>query len=322
MPGRPLISVITPTHNRGWCLARAIRSVLSQTLADFEMVVVDDGSDDGSGAIVAACGDPRIIYHRFPRRRGANAARNHGVALSRGALVTFLDSDDEYLPRRLEWTVHALDADPAIELVLSSYHCRTSTESVDCVHHRTDLNAADFETALMSHAVPIAGSAITVRRPLLDECGGFAAHLRRMQDRQLLLAVARCRRGVDDPVVRLLPRPDWIKHQSPDSISAPAAGFITALGEMLAYHPDLLERHRDLVTYLIARAIRRQIARGRLADAVGLLSENRRVGSFRFGVFDLATGYLRGHRTRVGIVGRLRDVRPARPSVEAPRRAA
>lgn len=322
MAGQPLISVIMPTHNRGWCLERAIRSVLAQTLPDFELVVVDDGSQDGSEQIVKACGDSRIIYHRFPHRRGANAARNHGIAISRAALVTFLDSDDEYLPHRLEQTVAVLEAHPATELLLSSYDCRNGKDVVACTHRPTELNAAELEIALMAHAVLIAGSAITVRRPLLAECGGFAENLRRMQDRQLLLAIALCRRTSDQPILELLPQPDWIKHESPDSISAPASGFVSSLGDMVACHPELLAKHGDLVRYLIARAIRRQAARGRLADAVGLFAENRRVGSFRFGLLDLTTGYLRGHRLRAGIVRRLRDSRPTTQTVHGTRRAA
>jgi len=322
MAGSPLISVITPTHNRRWCLDRAIRSVLAQTMTDFELVVVDDGSDDGSEELVKSFVDPRIVYHRFAHRRIANVARNHGIAISRGELVALLDSDDEYLPQRLERTVAVLAAHPSIDVLLSSYHRWNGSEVVACTHQPTELVAAELETALMSHAVLIAGSAITVRRPLLIECGGFAPHLRRMQDRQLLLAIALCRRESDQPLLKLLPQPDWVKHESPDSISAPATGFVTSLGEMVACHPELLATHGDLVRYLIARAVRRQVARGRLADALGLIAENRRVKSFRFGVLELAAGYMRGHKTHRGMVRRLRDSRPVEPALQAAKRAA
>lgn len=111
MASRPFVSVVIPTYNRRESLERAIASVVAQSLADFELIVVDDASTDGSADVVRRFQDSRIRLHVFDSRQGANAARNHGIGMARADLVTFLDSDDEYLPHRLELTVQAMKED-------------------------------------------------------------------------------------------------------------------------------------------------------------------------------------------------------------------
>jgi glycosyltransferase involved in cell wall biosynthesis len=97
----PLFSVIIPVFNRADVLAAAISSVLDQTCADFEIIVVDDGSRDDPRSVVESFSDPRIRFHRQDNR-GGGAARNAGIDLARGRYVAFLDSDDRYLPGHLQ----------------------------------------------------------------------------------------------------------------------------------------------------------------------------------------------------------------------------
>ena len=95
------VSVIIPTYNRADVLGRAISSVLAQTHQDFELIVVDDGSTDGSEQAVWAFDDKRIRYLRHDVNRGAEAALNTGLLAARGEYIAFLDSDDEWLPQKL-----------------------------------------------------------------------------------------------------------------------------------------------------------------------------------------------------------------------------
>lgn len=97
----PLFSVIIPVYNRADVLADAIQSVLAQSLQDFEIVVVDDGSRDNPRAVAESFADPRIRFHA-QANGGGGAARNAGIDLARGRYVAFLDSDDRYLPAHLE----------------------------------------------------------------------------------------------------------------------------------------------------------------------------------------------------------------------------
>jgi glycosyltransferase involved in cell wall biosynthesis len=100
----PLVSVIIPTFNRERVIGRAIKSVLAQTFQDFEIIVVDDGSRDetAKSAIELARSEPRIRIFRFETNQGAQAARNAGARVAQGKWLSFLDSDDEWLPRSLE----------------------------------------------------------------------------------------------------------------------------------------------------------------------------------------------------------------------------
>ncbi len=97
----PFFSIIIPVYNRCELLERAVASVLAQTDPDFELIIVDDGSTDGTAAMVRACGDARVQYIYQPHR-GVAAARNQGLARAGGTFAAFLDSDDRWLPEKLE----------------------------------------------------------------------------------------------------------------------------------------------------------------------------------------------------------------------------
>ena len=101
---QPLFSVIVPTFNRPHLLPRAIRSILSQTLSEYEIIVVDDGGHPGANEIITSFHDERIILVRHETNLGPGAARNTGIKAARGSLITFLDDDDEFFPGFLEKT--------------------------------------------------------------------------------------------------------------------------------------------------------------------------------------------------------------------------
>ena len=107
---RPLFSVVVPTYGRPAFLAEAVESVLAQTVADFECIVVDDASDEPP--VLPA--DPRIRLVRRDVNGGAAAARNTGLSEARGRYLTFLDDDDVYVPQRLEQAVRELDRAPIL----------------------------------------------------------------------------------------------------------------------------------------------------------------------------------------------------------------
>jgi len=98
----PTVSVIIPTYNRAYVIARAIKSVQAQTLEDWELIVVDDASRDDTEEVVADFEDTRIRYIKHARNRGGAAARNTGIENSRGRFIAFLDSDDKWLAQKLE----------------------------------------------------------------------------------------------------------------------------------------------------------------------------------------------------------------------------
>ena len=101
---KDFVSIITPVYKCEEMVERTIQSVLAQTFADWEMILVDDCSPDNSAAVVLSCAekDDRIRYHKLEENSGAAVARNTALTLARGQYIAFLDSDDIWLPEKLE----------------------------------------------------------------------------------------------------------------------------------------------------------------------------------------------------------------------------
>ena len=115
----PLVSVIMPVFNREKYVDAAIESILAQTFADFELLIVDDASQDGSPAIIRsyAARDDRIRFFQLERNLSQAGARNHALASAQGAYIAMMDSDDVSLPERLQLQVDFLRANPDIGCV-------------------------------------------------------------------------------------------------------------------------------------------------------------------------------------------------------------
>ncbi|HYR51621.1 MAG TPA: glycosyltransferase [Candidatus Dormibacteraeota bacterium] len=113
----PRVSVIIPTFNRRDYLAEAIASVLAQTFTDYEIVVVDDGSTDGTRELIEERYPRSTIVYQYQLNRGSSAARNAGMRAARGELLAFLDSDDLWLPRKLELQVPLFDRNRIVGFV-------------------------------------------------------------------------------------------------------------------------------------------------------------------------------------------------------------
>ncbi len=109
MESRGLISVVIPTYNRARDLERALRSVLAQTYTRWEAVVVDNHSDDDTDRVIQRLGDARITLYKIHNDGVIAASRNLGIRSARGEFVAFLDSDDWWLPRKLEASFDALE---------------------------------------------------------------------------------------------------------------------------------------------------------------------------------------------------------------------
>ncbi len=114
----PKISIILPAYNRANTILRAINSVIGQTCKDWELIIIDDGSTDGTGKLVRPLckKDPRIFYRR-QENMGAIAARQTGLSLARGKIISFLDSDDYYLPAHLQKHYDYLQKHPETDAV-------------------------------------------------------------------------------------------------------------------------------------------------------------------------------------------------------------
>jgi glycosyltransferase involved in cell wall biosynthesis len=186
----PLVSVVIPTYNRGYCVAACIDSVLAQTLGDFEIIVVDDASNDDTGARVAAIGDPRITYAALSSNGGGAVARNTGIRRARGEFVAFLDSDDLWLPDKLAKQIDGLRAfGPRCGLSYTWLAC-VDDHGAETLRIHPDIDGFCFEQMLVSNFIG-SFSNLVVRRDLLVAAGGLDEAFRSCQDWDLFIRLCR-----------------------------------------------------------------------------------------------------------------------------------
>lgn len=199
----PLFACILPTFNRPDFTVWAVESVLAQTLADFECIVVDDGSTDETAGRILSIRDPRLRLIR-QAHRGVSAARNHGVAVSSSPWIAFLDSDDLWLPQKMERQLAFMAAHPTLRLSQTDEIWIRRGRRVNPMNkHRKsggDLFARSLELCIISP------SAAVLSRNLFDEVGGFDETFPACEDYDLWLRIT-CRHPVG-----FLPEPLVIKH--------------------------------------------------------------------------------------------------------------
>ncbi|MCM2675917.1 glycosyltransferase family 2 protein [Alkalicoccobacillus plakortidis] len=117
----PLVSVIIPTYNRATSIIKTIRSVFAQTYKNYEIIVIDDFSDDNTQELLDEY-KPRISYYKHEINRGANAARNNGILKSKGEYIAFLDSDDVWSSTKLEDSINAFLENKNCDVVFTGYN--------------------------------------------------------------------------------------------------------------------------------------------------------------------------------------------------------
>ncbi|MCX7799097.1 MAG: glycosyltransferase [Fimbriimonadales bacterium] len=181
-------SVIVPCFNASGTLRQAIDSALAQTHADTEVVVVDDGSTDGSAAIAASYGE-RVVLVRQPNR-GLSAARNAGVAESSGEFLTLLDADDALMPECVARRVAVLLRHPEVGLV-AGYYREIDAEGrlrERVPEQRRVGPLPPFRQAVRRNWGPPVGW--TFRREAFERCGGFDPLLRSCEDWDFVIRVA------------------------------------------------------------------------------------------------------------------------------------
>lgn len=219
------VGVVLPTCDRATVLGDAIRSVLGQTHADLELVVVDDGDDQETLELVSSFDDDRVRYVRRDGREGVASARNAGVRRTGGEAVAFVDSDDRWHPEKLERQVAALEE--AGEDCGVVYAPVTKREG----EPRTrDGASGDVYEAVRRLVVPTYTSTLLVRRAAFEEVGGFDEELGCFEDWDLCLRLARDWRFeyVDAPLVR--------KGTTGDNVSADPDRLARAVEQVFAKH--------------------------------------------------------------------------------------
>lgn len=260
----PLVSVIIPAYNCAAYIEEALESVYRQTYPYWEIIVVDDGSTDGTSSVLAAHRE-RIQYFAQPNR-GTAAARNTGIRRARGELIAFLDNDDIWLPEKLELQVRALNTWPECGLVFTDGKTFTSAgvRGETVLSRRIDGWLATHQTAdpLIAQGRMIrellfwneisSASGVMVRRACVEHAGGFDETISITDDYDLWLRIAS---GYPVAVVRKCLYM-WRWHDS--SQSGPTSGRMNRWTEARLV---VLEKQLPVAPAVIRKALRAHMAR-------------------------------------------------------------
>jgi glycosyltransferase involved in cell wall biosynthesis len=181
----PAVSVVVPLYNKAACIGRCLDAILNQSFGDFELIVVNDGSTDGSEKAVEMRRDPRLRLVSQPNA-GPGAARNHGARLAGSSLLAFLDGDDAWHPDYLAESVHRMkDLDPTVSSLTWGMDIHPGGESTarrwkeggipDGVFHAQPDSDATVIVAMLANMLP---SSTVMRTEIFRELGGFYAKYR------------------------------------------------------------------------------------------------------------------------------------------------
>jgi glycosyltransferase involved in cell wall biosynthesis len=269
----PEISVVIPAYNRAASIADAIHSVLGQTLPPTEIVVVDDGSADGTAAAVEAIADPRIRLVR-QANGGSSAARNAGIAEARCEWIAFQDSDDEWLPRKLERQFQALAEAPPDAVAV--YCGMVIVGTLDGGEGRQSISyhpgpeqqtvAGDLTSALLRTSL-ISTQTLVARRALLQQVGGFDTRLKAVEDWELAIRLSR--HGpiafVDAPLV--------LQSFSPNSLTRDIRKRVDSWIVMGEKHRDLFAADREAHRLYLIRVAGGLRQLGNHREALGFLGQ-------------------------------------------------
>ena len=182
----PKISVIIPTYNRASMVVEAVESVLAQEMAEFDLIVVDDGSTDETGHKLSVY-NSRLRYYR-QENAGVSAARNRGVELSRAPLVSFLDSDDLWLPSKLHIQHRFMLDHPEVSICQTEEIWWRNGRQVNPKKHHQKPSGDIFQRSL--DLCLVSPSAVMMRRELFETVGSFDVELPVAEDYDLWLRVA------------------------------------------------------------------------------------------------------------------------------------
>ena len=231
----PLVSVVIPVFNRAALISRALDSVANQTFDDYEIIVVDDGSTDGTAESIQNWGADRLRLIRNPQNRGAAAARNIGVSAALGRWIAFLDSDDCWEPEKLARQLTALDGASAESMACGTgYHLWDGNRKTT-VQFR--MSPARFRVEIRFGCSISPGSTLLVARRAFRKVGGFDESLRRLEDWDWLL------RFVDHGDIIFVPEPlAHIYQNKPEVICGDQDPFLLALQNIAARHKPRFQK--------------------------------------------------------------------------------
>ncbi len=245
-----MVSVIIPTFNRSRLVAEAVASALAQEAVTFEVIVVDDGSEDDTPAVLTSLGV--AVRPVFQAHAGVSAARNTGIRMARGEWLAFLDSDDLWLPQKLQKQLDFFRTHPHYKI------CQTEET---WIRHGCRLNPKGYHRKPQGYCFPrllerclVSPSAVVIHRSLFEEVGFFDESLPACEDYDLWLRIG-CRHPIG-----LVEEPLTVKRGGhPDQLSSTVPALdryrILALTKLLRVQP-LTVHQQDQALRVLGRICR------------------------------------------------------------------
>lgn len=227
------ISVIIPTYNRGNFTKEAIKSILAQTYKDFEIIVVDDGSTDDTKELVQAFGDQ--VRYLYQENKGPSAARNLGILNAKGKYIAFCDSDDRFLPTKLEKQVDFIKNNPSCRFLYTWYY--NVNEKGEITKLRKPLtckNQEHLQYCLFTRKFTIRTSTLLVHKSCFDKVGFFNENFWYSQDWDMWLRLAAYYQGycLEEPLSEY-----WLHGNNRSSLS------------VRIHHPEIKEKTLKLYNW-------------------------------------------------------------------------
>lgn len=252
MTAYPKVSVIIPTFNRAHYLTQAIDSVLAQTYQNFEIIVVDDGSTDDTAAVLKSY--KASVNYFYQENQGPSAARNLGIEMSNGQYIAFLDSDDLWLPEKLEVQRDYFKTNPEVGLVHADLLIMEDglTPSVPRMRYLSQPRKSGYILPELFTENMILTPTVLVRRACFKVSGLFDTELRGGEDHHLWLRIAR-HFSID-----YIDRPLGICRVHPNSLTQ---NTIPHYLEHLAAMEKLLQLHPEIVDEIGENVVRKGISR-------------------------------------------------------------
>jgi glycosyltransferase involved in cell wall biosynthesis len=204
MSNAPQVSVVIPTYNRSNFLRSAVASALAQTLQDFEIIVVDDASEDDTEKTIRDLGDDRIRFIRHDTNQGVAAARNTSVVNSKGKYIAFLDDDDEWFPEKLERQFSLLERSSKIIGGVYSGWLGVDAASGRILYQRTPTRKGDIFAFMLAQDSLAPTSCFFLRKECFDKIGLFDVNFKYGEDFDMWLRIARAFHFdyVEEPLVK------------------------------------------------------------------------------------------------------------------------
>lgn len=237
----PMVTVIIPTYNREKTIGRAIDSILNQTYKDIEIIVIDDGSSDGTIEVLKKYGEKvRVLTQSH---RGANAARNKGIENANGKYIAFLDSDDEWLEDKIHKQIEYMTLNNK-QVCFCPYKLIDSDERyIPSDYINTDKYEVNIAEVLANGNV-IGTPTLILEKSVLDKVGGFDEQMKSLQDYELAIRISK------NYEIGYIPEILVNAYRMNVSITNNESAYADSIGKIMKNHGDYVNKEKLIQSVL------------------------------------------------------------------------